>query len=425
MFPPFAADVRDQGLKDGWGSNGGLWTVPEYSISNGCGDGGNNIKVKKEVVFQGGGGEEWKLGKREASVLRYKEKRQNWLFFKGIRYEVRKINAEKRPCMKGTINMKNHKARLTKPVCLASWKLTSLRENQNCLQAILSATLSTSVAHSWEFARFVNIRDKNGATQLHLAARQGWPGCVHMLLDSGALVCASSRGYGFPGIISLHFAVRGGSLDCVRELLAWGADRLHRDSSGRIPYMVALRHKHAACAALLNPSAPDPLIWPSPLKFITELNPEAKALLERALMERNKEREKTILKAIVYSLPSPLHSEAAASDIMYEATNSGPGFLYQSLLLMALTKIKSYTDQKNKLEAENQGLLLNFGSQLDQSLKGCTRPSWGQFLNNSNNGDAWRNMSLHLLLVNMTMQYLLEENGLLNVGEVAPVRLAS
>ncbi|CAL5401829.1 unnamed protein product [Camellia sinensis] len=35
----------------------------------------------------------------------------------------------------------------------------------------------------------------------------------------------------------------------------------------------------------------------------------------------------------------------------------------------ALTKIKSSTDQKNKLEAENQGLLLNFGSQLDQSLK--------------------------------------------------------
>ncbi|XP_028079952.1 E3 ubiquitin-protein ligase XB3-like [Camellia sinensis] len=211
----------------------------------------------------------------------------------------------------------------------------------DCLQAILSATLSTSVAHSWEFARFVNIRDKNGATPLHLAARQGWPGCVHMLLDSGALVCASSRGYGFPGIISLHFAVRGGSLDCVRELLAWGADRLHRDSSGRIPYMVALRHKHAACAALLNPSAPDPLIWPSPLKFITELNPEAKALLERALMETNKEREKTILKAIVYSLPSPLHSEAAASDIMYEATNSGPGFLYQSLLLMVLGKSQS------------------------------------------------------------------------------------
>ena len=74
-------------MKDGWGSNGGLWTVPEYSISNGCGDGGNNTKVKKEVVFQGGG-EEWKLGKREASVLRYKEKSQNMLFSKHICYEV-------------------------------------------------------------------------------------------------------------------------------------------------------------------------------------------------------------------------------------------------------------------------------------------------------------------------------------------------
>ncbi|CAL5414709.1 unnamed protein product [Camellia sinensis] len=340
-------------LKDGWGSNGGLWTVPEYSISNGCGDGGNNIKVKEEVIFQGGGGEEWKLGKREASVLRYKEKRQNWLFFKGIRYEVRKINAEKRPRMKVACyivkEVINGMASPKKNIAPKK-KIKIVERKSDCLQAILSATLSTSVAHSWEFARFVNIRDKNGATQLHLAARQRWPGCVHMLLDSGALVCASSRGYGFPGIISLHFAVRGGSLDCVRELLAWGADRLHRDSSGRIPYMVALRHKHAACAALLNPSAPDPLIWPSPLKFITELNPEAKALLDRALMETNKEREKTILKAIVYSLPSPLHSEAAASDIMYEATN----------------------------KAENQGLLLNFGSQLDQSLKGCTRPSWGK-----------------------------------------------
>ncbi|CAL5397923.1 unnamed protein product [Camellia sinensis] len=264
-------------LKDGWGSNGGLWTVPEYSISNGCGDGGNNIKVKEEVVFQGGGGEEWKLGKREASVLRYKEKRQNWLFFKGVAcYIVKEV-------INGMASPKKN---------IAPKKKIKIVEKIR------------------EFARFVNIRDKNGATQLHLVARQGWPGCVHMLLDSGALVCASSRGY-----------VRGGSLDCVRELLAWGANRLHRDSSGRIPYMVALRHKHAACAALLNPSAPDPLIWPSPLKFITELNPEAKALLERALMETNKEKEKTILKAIVYSLPSPLHSEAAASDIMYEATN--------------------------------------------------------------------------------------------------------
>lgn len=46
------------------------------------------------------------------------------------------------------------------------------------------------------YARFVNIRDGRGATPLHLAARQRRPECVHILLDSGALVCASTGGYG-------------------------------------------------------------------------------------------------------------------------------------------------------------------------------------------------------------------------------------
>ncbi|CAN6464333.1 unnamed protein product [Victoria cruziana] len=46
-------------------------------------------------------GGEGKLGSREARVLRYKEKRQSRLFSKRIRYEVRKLNAEKRPRMKG------------------------------------------------------------------------------------------------------------------------------------------------------------------------------------------------------------------------------------------------------------------------------------------------------------------------------------
>lgn len=45
------------------------------------------------------------------------------------------------------------------------------------------------------FARFVNIRDGGGATPLHLAAHQRRPDCVHVLLDHGALVCASTGGY--------------------------------------------------------------------------------------------------------------------------------------------------------------------------------------------------------------------------------------
>ncbi|XWS52278.1 hypothetical protein CRYUN_Cryun11dG0054700 [Craigia yunnanensis] len=46
-------------------------------------------------LFSEGGGE------REASVLRYKEKRRTRLFSKKIRYQVRKDNADERPRMKG------------------------------------------------------------------------------------------------------------------------------------------------------------------------------------------------------------------------------------------------------------------------------------------------------------------------------------
>ncbi|XVE59247.1 hypothetical protein DITRI_Ditri05aG0030600 [Diplodiscus trichospermus] len=194
--------------------------------------------------------------------------------------------------------------------------------HSDCLQAILFAAQSSHVAVSWGYARFVNIRDDRGATSLHLAARQRQPECVHILLDNGALVCASTGGYGFPGSTPLHLAARGGSLDCIRNLLAWGADRLQRDASGRIPYVVALKHKHGACAALLNPSSAEPLVWPAPLKFISELNEEAKSLLEQALMEANREREKSILKGTAYSLPSPSHSDSGLDDSISEASDT-------------------------------------------------------------------------------------------------------
>ncbi|KAL7085153.1 hypothetical protein ACP275_14G264000 [Erythranthe tilingii] len=194
--------------------------------------------------------------------------------------------------------------------------------HSDCLQTILSVARTPEVSASWGFSRFVNIRDNKGATPLHLAARQRRPQCVHILLDSGALVCASTGGYGFPGSTPLHLAARGGSLDCIRELLAWGADRIQRDSSGRIPYTVAIRNHHGACAALLNPSSAEPLVWPSPLKFISELNEEAKFLLEQALMEANREREKVILKGTVYSLPSPSCSDSGIDDNISEASDT-------------------------------------------------------------------------------------------------------
>lgn len=86
----------------------------------------------------------------------------------------------------------------------------------------------------------------------------------------------------------------------------------------RIPYTVALKHKHGACAALLNPTSAEPMVWPSPLKFISELNQEAKVLLEQALMEANREREKSILKGTAYSVSSPSHSDTGIDDNISE-----------------------------------------------------------------------------------------------------------
>lgn len=64
--------------------NSGLWRVPEID---------NGEEMKKMTSINN--------GQRKASVLRYKEKRQNRLFSKKIRYQVRKLNAEKRPRFKG------------------------------------------------------------------------------------------------------------------------------------------------------------------------------------------------------------------------------------------------------------------------------------------------------------------------------------
>lgn len=89
----------------------------------------------------------------------------------------------------------------------------------------------------------------------------------------------------------------------------------------RIPYIVALKNKHEACAALLNPSSPEPLTWPAPLKFITELDAEAKALLENALIEANKDREKLILEKTAVSQISLSHCDFGLESDDFEVTS--------------------------------------------------------------------------------------------------------
>ncbi|CAN4124804.1 unnamed protein product [Withania somnifera] len=87
-----------EGVLTAWADQRSPWTNgerPELDSNDSWPDCmGNYMGVMNEhatVVDKG----------REARVLRYREKRRTRLFSKKIRYEVRKLNAEKRPRMKG------------------------------------------------------------------------------------------------------------------------------------------------------------------------------------------------------------------------------------------------------------------------------------------------------------------------------------
>ncbi|XP_057439915.1 protein CHLOROPLAST IMPORT APPARATUS 2 isoform X2 [Lotus japonicus] len=84
-------NLNYQEVLDAWSDRGSLW-ADECSLSLST----NNGFYMGEVPVL-----EEDRTRREASVLRYKEKRQSRLFSKKIRYQVRKLNADKRPRNKG------------------------------------------------------------------------------------------------------------------------------------------------------------------------------------------------------------------------------------------------------------------------------------------------------------------------------------
>ncbi|KAA3489493.1 zinc finger protein CONSTANS-LIKE 16 [Gossypium australe] len=86
-------NLNYQDVLDAWSDRGPLW-ADDYSISTAT---NGNAYYMGEVPMM----ELEERTRREASVLRYKEKRQSRLFCKKIRYQVRKLNADKRPRLKG------------------------------------------------------------------------------------------------------------------------------------------------------------------------------------------------------------------------------------------------------------------------------------------------------------------------------------
>ncbi|KAK3413093.1 hypothetical protein EUGRSUZ_I01705 [Eucalyptus grandis] len=81
----------DSGPMDVWEN---VWRVPEKAAES-------EAAINRDAIAEDGGEFSDKIRQREASVLRYKEKRHSRLFSKRIRYEVRKLNAQKRPRIKG------------------------------------------------------------------------------------------------------------------------------------------------------------------------------------------------------------------------------------------------------------------------------------------------------------------------------------
>ncbi|CAK9229296.1 unnamed protein product [Sphagnum troendelagicum] len=76
-----------------WSDRGALWTDDDNLSRSQTVPGGEDSFNSDDASLSNEG--------REARVLRYKEKRRTRLFSKKIRYEVRKLNAERRPRMKG------------------------------------------------------------------------------------------------------------------------------------------------------------------------------------------------------------------------------------------------------------------------------------------------------------------------------------
>ncbi|KAI4305406.1 hypothetical protein L6164_028774 [Bauhinia variegata] len=88
MMMTLNLNLNHQEVLDAWSNRGSL-LADDYSLSMAS-------YYMGEVPIS-----EEEKARREASVLRYREKRQSRLFSKKIRYQVRKLNADKRPRIKG------------------------------------------------------------------------------------------------------------------------------------------------------------------------------------------------------------------------------------------------------------------------------------------------------------------------------------
>jgi len=80
-----------------------------------------------------------------------------------------------------------------------------------------------------------------GVQPLHMAAENGRPEAVKMLIEAGAVVNSSREYAGKTGVTALHLSVLRGHNDTINTLLSYGASANVSDSEGTTPLHIAAR----------------------------------------------------------------------------------------------------------------------------------------------------------------------------------------
>ena len=99
-------------------------------------------------------------------------------------------------------------------------------------EAFFEAAVVSDVTRCLQAGASTNVRDENGWTPLHEAARWGTAEAVTTLLEAGADPNARSE----LGSTPLSLAGLGGSAGAVTALLEAGADPNVRDADGKLPF---------------------------------------------------------------------------------------------------------------------------------------------------------------------------------------------
>ena len=158
---------------------------------------------------------------------------------------------------------------------------TTIEKQQCLISAVIHGNINNVKKYLNDGSVNVNGTDRDGWTALHYACSKGYGDIAELLLDHGADIDARSyyndttplhfaclydhasttkllldRGCAvnsvrYDGETALHTACRLGSMECVKELLAHGADTTVKDNNGKTPLDVAKRSKNQSIIDLV------------------------------------------------------------------------------------------------------------------------------------------------------------------------------